>query len=248
MPVADEASVVLVLLAAGSGRRVGGPTPKAFRTVGDRAMLAVAAERVGRAPEVDAMVVAVPPGWEDRARRALDEAAVAIPAVVLAGGASRHESVGLALDRVPAGCDIVVCHDAARPFATPELCGRVVRELRARGPDVAGCVPVVEVADTLKRVRGGEVISTESRDALRAAQTPQALRASALRLAHARARREGVEFSDDAGVVEWNGERVVAIAGEAANLKITTDDDLALASAMAARVEAPAGHGGEPRD
>jgi 2-C-methyl-D-erythritol 4-phosphate cytidylyltransferase len=239
----DDASVVLVLLAAGSGRRAGGGTPKAFRAIGDRPMVLTAAERIGRSADVDATVVVVPAGWEDRTRTVLAEFAVGARIVVVAGGASRHESVRLALGRLPGSCEIVVCHDSARPFATAELCSRVVRELRARGRAAAGCVPVVEIADTLKRVRDGEVVSTEPRDALRAAQTPQAAWADALVAAHARALREGVEFSDDAGVLEWDGGRVLTVPGEPSNVKVTTEGDLAIAEALATTLAARDGGG-----
>jgi 2-C-methyl-D-erythritol 4-phosphate cytidylyltransferase len=246
MARALDDSVVVVLLAAGSGRRAGGETPKAFRTLRGRPMVSIAAERMGLSPDVDATVVVVPAGWEARAREALPEFAAGTPVVVVPGGPSRHESVRLALGSVSDACDIVVCHDAARPFATAELCSRVVRELRARGREIVGCVPVVEIADTLKRVRDGDVVATEPRDALRAAQTPQAAWADALRAAHARAARERVEFSDEAGVLEWDGGRVVTVPGETLNVKITTEGDLAIAEALASTLAAPE-RGGTPR-
>jgi 2-C-methyl-D-erythritol 4-phosphate cytidylyltransferase len=128
---------------------------------------------------------------------------------------------------------VVVCHDAARPLATPGLFGAVLDALE--GWD--GVVPVLPVPDTVKRVRGGLVEATEARDTLGLAQTPQAFATSALRDAHARAERDGHEVTDDAAALELVGYRVRAIAGEAANFKITTLEDLARAESILAERE-----------
>jgi 2-C-methyl-D-erythritol 4-phosphate cytidylyltransferase/2-C-methyl-D-erythritol 2,4-cyclodiphosphate synthase len=142
--------------------------------------------------------------------------------VVVTGGASRHASVRAALAVVPAGTDLVVVHDAARPFATPALFAAVIGAIG----EAEGAVPVVPLADTVKRVRDGWVVSTEVREELAATQTPQAFRADALREAHDRAHAEGREFTDDAAAVEWAGFRVRVVEGEAGNFKITTEADL----------------------
>jgi 2-C-methyl-D-erythritol 4-phosphate cytidylyltransferase len=92
-------------------------------------------------------------------------------------------------------------------------------------------VPVVPVADTVKRVRDGSVVGTEARGELALAQTPQAFRAAPLRDAHARAERDGLDFTDDASAVEWAGYRVRVVPGEPGNFKITSAEDLARAEA-----------------
>jgi 2-C-methyl-D-erythritol 4-phosphate cytidylyltransferase/2-C-methyl-D-erythritol 2,4-cyclodiphosphate synthase len=104
---------------------------------------------------------------------------------------------------------------------------------------VDGVIPTIEVTDTVKRIRDGRVISTEPREELRLAQTPQAFRLGAFRDAHERAASAGVDLSDDAAVLEWAGYRVDTILGEPGNLKITTGHDLELASERIA--EAPRG-------
>lgn len=214
---------VAIVLAAGGGERLGSPVPKAFVAIGGRPMLTRAVASALACPAVGAVVVAAPAGSEDVAHAALE--AFGAHAVVT-GGATRHASVRAALDAVPGDVRVVVCHDAARPLATPGLFASVIAAL---GQDVDGAVPMTPITDTVKRVGEGVVVGTEPRDGLALAQTPQAFRASALRDAHARADAAGLEFTDDAGALEWAGYRVVAVEGEPSNFKITTPEDLARA-------------------
>jgi len=177
-------------------------------------------------PAVDAVIVAAPPGREDVARALLDPLG---PASVVAGGPSRQASVGAALDAIDAATETVVVHDAARPFATSALFSAVVEALE----DADAAIPVVPVADTMKQVEKGWVVSTPARESLAAAQTPQAFRAGPFRDAQRRAAAEGLEFTDDAGMVEWAGYRVRVVAGEVGNFKVTTAADLDRANALA---------------
>ncbi len=131
------------------------------------------------------------------------------------------------LAALPAGADLVVVHDAARPLATKALFAAVVAAVRD-GADAA--VPGVAVADTVKRVAGDRVVETVPRDALVAVQTPQAFRADILRAAHT----AGADATDDAALVEATGSTVVVVPGEPANLKVTTRSDLAVAAALLA--------------
>jgi 2-C-methyl-D-erythritol 4-phosphate cytidylyltransferase/2-C-methyl-D-erythritol 2,4-cyclodiphosphate synthase len=151
---------------------------------------------------------------------------------VVTGGATRGASVRAALAQVAADVPFVVCHDAARPFATSAAFAAVLDALEAK-PEVAGAVPVVPVPDTVKRVHEGYVVRTEPRDELALVQTPQAFRTSALREAHERAAEQGRDFSDDAALVEWAGHAVAAVPGDPGNFKITTPQDLARAEAVA---------------
>jgi 2-C-methyl-D-erythritol 4-phosphate cytidylyltransferase len=223
---------VALILAAGAGERLGGERPKGFLEIGGRPMVAVAVAAAAACPEVVDLMVTTPPGLE---HRVAELAAAAVkPVRVVEGGISRQASVGLALAALgPARSDdVVVVHDAARPFATAALFSAVVSAVRDAELDIAGAIPVVPVADTLKRVVGAEVVGTESRDDLRAAQTPQAFRLKALRDAHERAESQGREFTDDAGVVGWAGGRILAVPGDPRNFKITTPDDLLRADAL----------------
>lgn len=215
---------VALILAAGTGERIGLGAPKAFLELGGRALLVRAAENALASGCVGSIVVAVPPGEESRAHELLEP--VGRHAVV-GGGRSRHASVMAALAAVPAESAVIVCHDAARPFARPGLFDAVVAALEG----VDGVVPVIEVLDTVKRIREGIVVRTEPREELGLAQTPQAFAAGALRDAHARAEAAGREFTDDAAALEWAGYRVRAIPGDPDNFKVTTAEDLARAEA-----------------
>ena len=142
------------------------------------------------------------------------------------GGTSRSESVRAGLARVPDGADIICVHDAARPLATGALYRAVISAV-VDGAD--GAVPGVAVTDTIKVVDKDRVIvSTPERATLVAVQTPQAFDAAVLRAAHA----DGAEGTDDAGLVERRGGRVVAVPGEPNNRKITRPDDLAWARSV----------------
>ena len=221
-----------LILAAGAGERVGGEGPKGFLEIGGRPMVAVAVAAAAACPEVGWLVVTTPAGLEHRAAEIV--ASVDRPVRVVQGGASRQASVRLALAALPPlqSDDVVVIHDAARPFATPALFSAVISAVRSAELGFAGAIPVVPVADTVKRVVGAEVLDAESREDLRAAQTPQAFRLGALRDAHERAETEGREFTDDAGVVGWAGGQIVAVPGDPRNFKITTPDDLLRADAL----------------
>lgn len=146
------------------------------------------------------------------------------------GGATRSESVRKGLAAVPDDATIVCVHDAARPFASPEIFRRVISAV-VDGADAA--VPGVAVVDTIKQVNESNVVvGTPHRETLRAIQTPQAFRASSLRKAHA----QGGEGTDDAFLIEKIGGEVVVVDGEGVNRKITTPEDLEWAVAHADRL------------
>jgi 2-C-methyl-D-erythritol 4-phosphate cytidylyltransferase len=218
---------VAIVAAAGSGERLGVPGPKAFVSLGGRPILARAVEAALACPAVGLVVVAAPPGAEDLAHAIVEPLGAH---AVVTGGATRQASVRAALAAVPQDAPAVLCHDAARALATPALFAAVLEALE--GWD--GVVPVVPVADTVKRVRGERVVGTEPREELALAQTPQAFVAEALRDAHARAEAAGVEATDDAALLEWAGYRVRVVPGEATNLKITTRADLGWAELLLA--------------
>lgn len=218
---------VAIVAAAGSGERLGMPSPKAFVSLGGRPILARAVETALACPAIGIVIVAAPPGAEDLAHAIVEPLGAH---AVVTGGATRQASIRAALAAVPADAPVVVCHDAARALATPALFAAVVEALE--GWD--GVVPVVPVPDTVKRVQGERVVGTEPREGLALAQTPQAFVAAALREAHERARTAGLEATDDAALLEWAGYRVRAVPGEGTNLKITTAEDLARAEILLA--------------
>jgi 2-C-methyl-D-erythritol 4-phosphate cytidylyltransferase/2-C-methyl-D-erythritol 2,4-cyclodiphosphate synthase len=150
--------------------------------------------------------------------------AVAVRARFVEGGDSRQASVRAALEAVPDDVAVVAVHDAARPFASPELFDRVLDAV-ADGAD--GAVPVLPIPDTVLRVRRGSVDGVEPREELALGQTPQGFRTSVLREAHAKAEATGAAFTDDASLLRWAGYPVRAIDGDPENTKITTLADLA---------------------
>jgi 2-C-methyl-D-erythritol 4-phosphate cytidylyltransferase len=153
---------------------------------------------------------------------------VSVSAVV-SGGATRQESVRRGLAAVPDGTAVVVCHDAARPFASPALYDRVVEAVSGV---YRGAVPGMPSADTVKRVEAGRVVETLPRDRLVLVQTPQAFDAEALRGAHDRAEAEAWEVTDDAMLLELAGHAVAVVPGEAMNFKVTTEADLLRAESL----------------
>lgn len=191
------------MVAGGSGQRFG--RPKQYEQLAGRTVLdwAVDAARASS----DGVVIVLP-------------AADAGGAHTVAGGATRSESVRNGLALVPPSAGVVCIHDAARPFAGPDLFATVISAVRS-GAD--GAIPGVPVTDTVKVIDAeGVVRSTPDRATLVAVQTPQAFRADILRRAHA----ERGEGTDDAALVERLGGRVVVVQGDPANRKITLPDDL----------------------
>ncbi len=207
-----SADLWAVLVAAGSGARFGGPKHEVDL---DGDPLWVHAERALRASGLeDVVVVGDVPGG-------------------VAGGPRRRDSVARGLAQVPDGVEFVLVHDAARPLVAPALVRRVIDRLRVG--DAAGVVPAVPVRDTIKEIDDDVVTGTVDRSSLVAVQTPQGFVTSALRRAHAAGDDDA---SDDAAMVETLGERVVVVAGDPANLKITYPEDLELA-----RLLRSGGHG-----
>ena len=155
-------------------------------------------------------------------------------AIVVTGGDTRGESVGLALAEIPAEASHVAVHDAARPLVSPALVDALVARLVA-APDAAGVIAAAPVADTLKRVaEDGSIGSTESRAGLWAAQTPQVFAANPLRRAHDGDPAEIATATDDAQLIERLGGRVLVEPVTEPNLKVTTPADLRLAAALLA--------------
>jgi 2-C-methyl-D-erythritol 4-phosphate cytidylyltransferase len=215
-------SVWAILAAAGSGERLGLDRPKAFAPLNDRPLVAEPLERLDGSEWIEGIVVAAPPDWEEPCILVAEEVAAGKVAETVTGGASRSESVRTALAQVPEEATVVLVHDAARPVVPEEVIERLITAL-ADGWD--GAVPVLPIADTVKRVDGEAVAETLDRDGLVTAQTPQAFVARALRDA-----LEGdVSGAPDcASLVEARGGRVRAVEGDPRLLKVTKPADLEL--------------------
>jgi 2-C-methyl-D-erythritol 4-phosphate cytidylyltransferase len=218
-----------VLVAAGRGERMGAGRPKAFLSLSGRPLLLRAAEAFEGTPEVEAIVAVVPAGDLREAHDLL--APLHKVTAVVAGGATRQESVRAGLSALPAGFDgIVLVHDAARALIEPALISSVVHAAAETG----AAIPVLPLVDTIKRVRGGVLQETLDRSELAAAQTPQGVRRALLEEALDCAARDGVTVTDEAMAVERLGRRVAAVVGSPRNLKITTPHDLRWAELLLA--------------
>ena len=214
-----------VLAAAGSGERLGSDRPKAFARLGELPLLAESLRRLDESDWLDAIVVVAPPGWEEPAILLAEELGAGKVTSVVPGGATRAESVRLGVADVPADALVILVHDAARPMLPEDVLERVLTPL-SEGWD--GVVPALPLSDTIKRVRGEEIVETLPRDELVAVQTPQAFLADVLRRAV-----EGGEASDCAALVERVGGRVKVVEGDPRLLKVTTQDDLELVAEWA---------------
>ncbi|HKH29806.1 MAG TPA: 2-C-methyl-D-erythritol 4-phosphate cytidylyltransferase [Gaiellaceae bacterium] len=218
-------SVWAVLAAAGRGDRLGLDRPKAFAPLGDGILLAVPLQRLNDSDWIEGIVIAAPPDWEEPSILLAEELACEKVATAVTGGETRAESVRAALRSVPDDAAVILVHDAARPFVSEEVVARVLAPL-SEGWD--GVVPAVPVQDTVKRVRGEEVVETVDREGLMAAQTPQAFEASVLRTALG---GDIAGATDCASLVEAARGRVRVVEGDPKLLKVTDPVDLEIVSA-----------------
>ena len=225
MRVAD---VGVVIVAAGSGNRVGGSELKQFRWVGGKPMLLHSVQTFQQRADV-AMVVCVlpkayvgdPPPWLFQCDT--DRLLISV------GGRERTESVANGLEDLPDEVTIVLVHDAARPFVGTAMVDRVIAEARCG----RGAVAALPVVDTLKEVDdSGLVVRTVERSRLWRAQTPQGFPRELIEQAHATARKERVTATDDAALFERLGLPVVVVRGSERAMKITDEEDFARAEAM----------------
>jgi 2-C-methyl-D-erythritol 4-phosphate cytidylyltransferase len=217
-------SVTAVLVAAGSGSRLGADVPKAFVEVGGRTLLEHAVARFAAHPEVRDVVVAAP-------AELVGSAAELVPSArVVPGGATRQESVARGLAALAPDVDAVLVHDVARAFVPAAVIDRV---LVALSSGAVAVVPTVPVADTIRSVDGGVLGGVVDRSRLAAVQTPQGFARTVLVAAHRAAVDPGA--TDDASLVEATGVAVVAVPGAPEAFKITVPLDLALAGLVADR-------------
>ena len=213
--------VGVIVVAAGSGTRLGAGAPKAFVGIDGSSILRHALEGVFAAPLAQVVIVA-PAGREgDALSEALATAGDRRELVsVVAGGDTRQASVAAGLAALWADVEVVLVHDAARALTPAEVFERVITAIDG---GAVGAIPVLPVIDTIKRVAGDEIVAAVDRAELAAAQTPQAFRRDVLDAAYAAAT---TEFTDDAALVAEAGHAVAAVPGHPLAFKITTAADL----------------------
>ncbi len=224
--------VAVVVVAAGRGSRVGGPLPKQFRLLHGEPLVRTTLRVLARHPQISAIQPVIHPDDDALFREAVGDLTLLTP---VSGGATRQASVHAGLNALAAqgpAPDVVLVHDAARPFLSASLIGRAIAAVET----ARAAVPALPVSDTVKTVDPhGRVTGTLDRTTLRTIQTPQAFHFAPLLDAHRRAAQAGRDdFTDDAALAEWAGIPVAVFKGEAENIKMTTADDFNRITARAA--------------
>ncbi|HYG99258.1 MAG TPA: 2-C-methyl-D-erythritol 4-phosphate cytidylyltransferase [Terriglobales bacterium] len=230
--------VIVIIPAAGLGTRMAGAAKdaskpaisKQFAELGGIPIIVHTLRKFADIPEVDAIFVALRKTEQEHFRPRLEQAQLAKPVTLVEGGEHRQESVANALRAVNAGDDdIVLVHDAVRPFVTGEIIREVIEQARKTGAAIAG-VPAVDTIKQVERTAEGAVIKTTiPRERAVLAQTPQGFRFSVLKKAFDEATNDGFSGTDEASLVERMGGEVSVVMGSPRNLKITTPADLELA-------------------
>jgi 2-C-methyl-D-erythritol 4-phosphate cytidylyltransferase / 2-C-methyl-D-erythritol 2,4-cyclodiphosphate synthase len=226
--------VTAIIAAGGRGVRFGGGEPKQLRTVGGRAILERSVAAFVAHTEVDEVIVALPAHLVDDPPPYLR----ALPSVrLVAGGARRQDSVANAFRAADAASDVIVIHDAARPFVGGDLIARTIKAAAESGAAVAA----LQARDTVKRTQMAaderRVAATLPRAEIFLAQTPQAFRRDVLAAALAHGDRDGIDATDEAALAERAGHVVRIVEGEPSNIKITTPEDLVVGEAIASQLD-----------
>ena len=217
--------LAVVVVAAGLGTRLGADKPKAFVSLAEKTLIQHALENIADVPALEQVIVAVPAGHEAQSAKIIEVALAGknVRYDVVVGGETRQLSIANALDVIDPEVEVVLVHDAARALAPASLFTRVASEVRRSGN---GAVPLMKIADTVKRVDGEVVRETVDRESLRGAQTPQGFVAKKLRAAYASAKSD---YTDDAALAQAHGMQINAVEGDERAFKITTADDLTAA-------------------
>jgi len=221
--------VAAIVVAAGRGQRAAGDIPKQYRKIAGQPAIRPALSAFDAHAQVDVIQPVIHATDGDLFRAASGGLHKLLPAV--AGGGTRQISVLHGLRALePRAPELVLIHDAARPFLSGALIGRAIEA----GRHYAAAVPGVPVADTIKTIDAASMVAeTLDRGRLRSVQTPQAFSYPLILAAHGRAAAAGHEdFTDDAALAEWAGHRVRVFEGETGNVKLTTNDDFARAELL----------------
>ncbi len=203
---------------------MGGAVPKQFLALGGRTILDRTLSAFIGSSRIDGVVLALPPSSPGEVKASYRSVTKVL--AVVDGGAERRDSVRNALAAVPPDAEIILVHDAVRPFVSEGLIARCADLAREHG----AVAPVIPVRDTVKEWdRAGKTLVTRDRSGLMRAQTPQAFRAAILREAYGKADAGGVPATDDAALVEAAGHPVIPVPGEEANIKITIPEEMRMA-------------------
>ena len=231
-------SVSAIIAAGGRGTRAGGGVPKQLRMLGGRTLLERSIAPFDASGRIDEIVVVLPGDLLDAPPAALER--LRTPLRRVPGGARRQDSVAAGLAAISPRSELVVVHDAARPFCTPALIGRTLDAARESGAAIAALPALDTVKEGRQQDGAAFVGATLARERIYLAQTPQAFRVDVLRAALASG-RGGAEATDEAALVERAGRPVRLVAGDPDNVKITSEADLAAAGRRVAAGDPAAG-------
>ena len=224
--------IVAILPAAGLGTRMGAETPKQFLELDGVPIVLWSLRRIASCELVTDIIIATRADEIARLEERVRAEKFKQPVRVLRGGDSRQDSVANALEQIPSDTEIVLVHDAVRPFVTREQVCRVIQEARSCKAAILG-VPAMDTVKEVKRASLPEdvalITATIPRERIVLAQTPQAFAAKLLKEAFARAQADGINASDEAGLVERLGHDVHVVLGSERNIKITKPADMELA-------------------
>jgi 2-C-methyl-D-erythritol 4-phosphate cytidylyltransferase len=224
-------STVAIIPAAGVGLRMGGGTPKQFLSLDGVPIFVHTLRKFVASDTIDEIYLALRSEDMERAQKDIDREHFGKPVHLGAGGPTRQETVSRALAEAPATTELVVVHDAVRPFVELDMIQRIVEAARREGAALFG-IPSV---DTVKQVERQLVLGTVPRERVVLAQTPQAFRYALLQEAFARAAADNYHGTDESSLVERLGHNVTVLMGSDRNIKITKPSDLPLARLYAAQ-------------
>jgi 2-C-methyl-D-erythritol 4-phosphate cytidylyltransferase len=224
--------IAAILPAAGLGTRMGADVPKQFLELDGLPLVVFTLRRIAACAAVTDFFIATRADDIVSLQNTIAKAAIGRPARVVHGGDTRQQSVANALAQIDPSTEIVLVHDAVRPFVTADQVNRVIAEARTRGAAILG-IPAIDTVKEVKRTSLPEdmalITSTIPRERIVLAQTPQAFQYALLRDAFKKAQQDGIVGSDESSIVERAGHDVFVVLGSQRNLKITRPGDMELA-------------------
>jgi 2-C-methyl-D-erythritol 4-phosphate cytidylyltransferase len=229
MTTSPKDTVAVLVVAAGSGKRMGSDVPKQFIEINGKPILRLTLERFQEAELVAQIYVVTSPGLVDHYSKVIiNDWQIDKLVDIVSGGTERHHSVWAGLQALHDNADIVLIHDGVRPFVSQEIIGASIQAAKSFGAAVVGVSP----KDTVKRVEDEYVSETVDRHTLLLAQTPQAFQKEIILAAYENAFLNDDFSTDDAALVEKLGHKVAVVTGDRKNIKITTPEDLLIAHAF----------------
>lgn len=222
-------NVAALVVAAGSGTRMGGDVPKQFIEIEGTSILQLTLQKFQRAAQVNFIYVVTNPNCADQYSDIIKKDwGIEKLSAVVAGGVERHDSVWAGLQAIDNSVDIVLIHDGVRPFVSESIIDASISAAQSFGAALVGVTP----KDTVKRIRDDCVSDTLDRRELFLAQTPQAFQKKIILAAYEHAFLKGEFSTDDSALVENIGRKVVVVPGDRRNIKITTPEDIYVARAF----------------